>query len=102
MEWMRRRCCKKGSGENFFKGVKVEKRDLKRAKKEIRKSGSIKSDSEASKAEDEDKPERAKKTEHETKNTGKKGETDANMEKGKEYVRTWEKITQAIKERGNG
>ena len=62
----------------------------------------MKSDSEASKAEDDDKPERAKKTENETKNTGKKEKTDSEMKRGKESARTWEKITQAIKERGKG
>ena len=102
IEWMRRRCCKEGRGENFFKGVKVERRDLREAKKEIRKSGNTRSDNESSKAERENKREKAGKAENEEKYTGKKGETDAKMEKGKEHARTWEKITQAITERGKG
>ena len=69
MEWMRRRCCKKGSGANFFRGDKVEKRDLGRAKEAISERGVKRSESEASRTKNDNKLEMAKKTRNETKNT---------------------------------
>ena len=82
MKWMRRRCCKKGNGANFFRGVKVERRDLRRAKEAINERGARRSESEANKTKNDNKLEKARETRNETRNTGEKGKIDAGMRKG--------------------
>ena len=102
MEWMRRRCYKKGSGATFFRGARVEKRDLRGAKEAINGKGSKRSESEDNKVKKDEKVNMSRKTRNETKNTKDKKRVDSDMKKGKESARIWERITQIIKERGKG
>ena len=81
MKWMRRRCCKKGNGANFFRGVKVERRDLRRAKEAISERGVRRSESEANKTKNDNKLEMAKETRNETKDTEDKKKVDSEMRK---------------------
>ena len=60
---MRRRCCnKKGSGATFFRGVRVEKRDLRGAKEAINGKGSKRSESEDNKVKEDEKVNKSRRT----------------------------------------